>query len=60
LLPILDALLGVDEGYLATIGLIGCEEGRPTPVLVDGGEFIGQVVDVCETAIKSKSSCWRE
>jgi hypothetical protein len=47
LLPILDALLGVDEGYLSTVGLVGCEERRPAPFLVDGGELVGDVVDVC-------------
>jgi hypothetical protein len=60
LLAIFDALLGVNEGYLAAFGVVGSEEGRPAPVLVNGSEFVREVVDVRETGIESKPSCWRK
>ncbi len=56
MLAVFDALLGVDKCYLTPLGMVGTEEGGTAPVLVDSGEFVGKVVDVCQTRVESKTA----
>jgi hypothetical protein len=45
---------------LASLCLVGLQKGRPTPVLVQGGEFVGEVVHVCNAAVETEPAGWGE
>lgn len=53
LLPVLDALGGVDERYVPSVRVVGVEEGRTAPALVDGGKLVSEVVYVAKAGIEA-------